>query len=253
MMLAQSFGTAKAWRIDMAEFNEEKMKKEMEGKLTMMEPITAVELTKTDLCILDSYTCLAKGLSEYLGTGYEIVVQSLGNPDEGVICIMNGHYTGRKIGAPITDFALEMFERIKSHDGTPYASYFTENKNGEPIRSTTIAIHGENHRVIGFICINFFLNLPLATFIRENYFSEHLRVFSETFAENSREIIEKQVVKIRDEVFSDKNISLNNKNKEIIFRLSNCGIFNLKDSVVLVAEQLGISKNTVYLHLRNCL
>ena len=78
-------------------------------------------------------------------------------------------------------------------------------------------------------------------------------VFSETFAENSREIIEKQVVKTRDEVFSDKNISLNNKNKEIIFRLSNCGIFNLKDSVVLVAEQLGISKNTVYLHLRNCL
>ncbi len=219
----------------------------------MTEPITAVELTKTDLCILDSYTCLAKGLSEYLGTGYEIVVQSLGNPDEGVICIMNGHYTGRKIGAPITDFALEMFERIKSHDGTPYATYFTENKNGEPIRSTTIAIHGENHRGIGFICINFFLNLPLATFIRENYFSEHLRVFSETFAENSREIIEKQVVKIRDEVFSDKNISLNNKNKEIIFRLSNCGIFNLKDSVVLVAEQLGISKNTVYLHLRNCL
>ena len=219
----------------------------------MTQPITAVELTKTDLCILDSYTYLAKGLSEYLGTGYEIVVQSLGNPDEGVICIMNGHYTGRKVGAPITDFALEMFERIKSHDGTPYASYFTENKNGEPIRSTTIAIHGENHRVIGFICINFFLNLPLATFIRENYFSEHLRVFSETFAENSREIIEKQVVKIRDEVFSDKNISLNNKNKEIIFRLSNCGIFNLKDSVVLVAEQLGISKNTVYLHLRNCL
>ena len=148
----------------------------------MTEPITAVELTKTDLCILDSYTCLAKGLSEYLGTGYEIVVQSLGNPDEGVICIMNGHYTGRKIGAPITDFALEMFERIKSHDGPPYATYFTENKNGEPIRSTTIAIHGENHRVIGFICINFFLNLPLATFIRENYFSEHLRVFSETFA-----------------------------------------------------------------------
>ena len=60
-------------------------------------------------------------------------------------------------------------------------------------------------------------------------------------------------MKIRDEVFSDKNIPLNNKNKEIIFRLSNCGIFNLKDSVVLVAEQLGISKNTVYLHLRNCL
>lgn len=30
-MLVQSFGTAEAWRIDMAEFNEEKMKNEMEG------------------------------------------------------------------------------------------------------------------------------------------------------------------------------------------------------------------------------
>ena len=90
----------------------------------MTEPITAVELTKTDLCILDSYTCLAKGLSEYLGTGYEIVVQSLGNPDEGVICIMNGHYTGRKIGAPITDFALEMFERIKIARWHPLCNLF---------------------------------------------------------------------------------------------------------------------------------
>ena len=217
----------------------------------MTEPITAVELTKTDLCILDSYTCLAKGLSEYLGTGYEIVVQSLGNPDEGVICIMNGHYTGRKIGAPITDFALEMFERIKSHDGTPYATYFTENKNGEPIRSTTIAIYGENHRIIGFVCINFYMNIPLFTFIQENYTSEHINFFTETFAENSREIIEKQVVKIRDEVLADKAISSNNKNKEIISRLSSCGIFNLKDAVILVAELLGISKNTVYLHLRH--
>ena len=49
-LLAQPLGTAEAWRIDMAEFYEEKKKKEMEGKLTMTEPITAVELTETDLC-----------------------------------------------------------------------------------------------------------------------------------------------------------------------------------------------------------
>ena len=79
-MLAQSFGTVEAWRIDMAEFNE-KTKNEMEGN-DNDGTYYCCRTDETDLCILDSYTCLAKGLSEYLGTGYEIVVQSLGNPDE---------------------------------------------------------------------------------------------------------------------------------------------------------------------------
>ena len=49
----------------------------------------------------------------------------------------------------------------------------------------------------------------------------------------------------------DSAISSINKNKEIIFRLYQQGIFNLKDAVITIAEALGISKNTVYLHLRN--
>lgn len=216
-----------------------------------MEPTSGIKLTETDRYILESYIPVIKGLSQYLGSGYEIVLHSLENPDEGVICIMNGHYTGRKVGAPVTDFALKMLERVRTHEETPYISYFTENKNKEPIRSSTIAIYGENHRIIGFICMNFYMNLPLATFMRENYSPDNINVFSEAFAENSHEIIEKQVIKIRDEVFADKSIPLNNKNREIICQLSNCGIFNLKDAVVLVSELLGISKNTVYLHLRN--
>ncbi len=216
-----------------------------------MEIAANTTLTATDRCILESYIPVVKGLSEYLGSGYEVVLHSLEKPDESVICIMNGHYTGREVGSPVTDFALEMLERIKTNEGAPYMTYMTQNKNGEPIRSTTIAIYGENHRIIGFVCINFYMNIPLFTFIQENYTSEHINFFTETFAENSREIIEKQVVKIRDEVLADKAISSNNKNKEIISRLSSCGIFNLKDAVILVAELLGISKNTVYLHLRH--
>ncbi len=216
-----------------------------------MESATGSALTETDFQILESYIPVVKGLSEYLGSGYEIVLHSLDKPDESVICIMNGHYTGRKVGAPVTDFALNLLERIKADEGAPYVTYMTQNKDGDPIRSTTIAIFGEKHRVIGLICINFYLNLPLFTFLKETFCSEPTSFFSETFAENSREVIEKEVVKIRDEVFEDRSILMNNKNKEIIFRLSSCGIFNLKEAVAIVAELLGISKNTVYLHLRH--
>ena len=42
-----------------------------------------------------------------------------------------------------------------------------------------------------------------------------------------------------------------NRNKEIIAILYQKDIFNLKNAVPKVAERLGLSKNTVYLHLRN--
>lgn len=42
-----------------------------------------------------------------------------------------------------------------------------------------------------------------------------------------------------------------NQNKEIVIRLYDQGIFNLKDSVIKIADRLGISKNTIYLHIRN--
>lgn len=41
------------------------------------------------------------------------------------------------------------------------------------------------------------------------------------------------------------------RNKEIIEQLNNAGIFHIKDAVNRVAQELNISRNTVYLHLRN--
>ena len=46
-------------------------------------------------------------------------------------------------------------------------------------------------------------------------------------------------------------INVSNKNKIIIYKLDDYGIFNIKDSIPKVADLLEISKNTVYMHLRN--
>ena len=56
---------------------------------------------------------------------------------------------------------------------------------------------------------------------------------------------------VKDIILNDTSVSANNKNKEIVTALYKRGIFNLKDSVVKVAEKLNISKNTVYMHIRN--
>jgi predicted transcriptional regulator YheO len=55
---------------------------------------------------------------------------------------------------------------------------------------------------------------------------------------------------VKQAVNEDATIPLYLKNKEIVTQLYHQGIFKLRDAVLLVARDLGISKNTVYLHIR---
>ena len=71
-----------------------------------------VSLSKGDYQILESYKIMAEGLADYLGEGFEIVVQSLGNLEHSVIKILNGSHTGRKEGSPITDLGLTMVKNM---------------------------------------------------------------------------------------------------------------------------------------------
>lgn len=213
-----------------------------------------IVLTTADRTILESYRSFCEGLANYLGDGYEIVLHSLEHLDCSVIKIINGHYTGRKEGAPITDLALRMLENIRASGGAGYIAYFSKNKKGEPMRSTTITIPGENGRIIGLMCINFYLNTPMHLFLG-NYFDAQISGAAthdtENFVEDSNELISDTVAKTRDAVMADPSVSAHNKNKEIVSRLAAKGIFNLKDSVVQCATVLGISKNTVYMHIRS--
>lgn len=213
-----------------------------------------IVLTETDRAILSSYKRMCDGLSDYLGSGYEFVLHSLEDLDHSVIKIINGHYTSRKEGSPITDLALNMLDKIQEENLAGYFSYSSRNRKGEPLRSTTITVIGENERVIGLLCINFYLNTPLSSVIDSliRATPENIsHASAENFVNNPSELIADAVEEVRKEVVADANITTQNRNKEIVLRLAARGIFRLKDSVVLCAELLGVSKNTIYMHLRN--
>ena len=202
-------------------------------------PIGNLKLTSLDKKILHSYCQTLDGLSNYLGNGYEIVLHSLEDYEHSAIKVINGYHTGRTEGAPITDLALKMLEQIRRNEENDHGViYFSTNVKGEPLKSTTIPVKGEKDRIIGLLCINFYMNTTMADFFCN---------FAVPIPSDSDGL----TVSVRQEVLMDSAISSTNKNKEIIFRLYQQGIFNLKDAVVTIAEALGISKNTVYLHLRN--
>lgn len=210
-----------------------------------------IQLTLVDKEILNSYCKMIKGLAQYLGSSYEIVVHSLSDLEHSVIAITNGQYTGRSVGAPITDRALDMLQRFREN-GTSSETYFSTNSHNELLKSTTIAIRGENNRIIGLVCMNFYMNSPFSEILR-SYLPDDHSIFpsEETFASNADDMIISTVNAVKDRINADPSISASNKNKAIIYALSDKGIFKIKDSVTRVASMLGISKNTVYLHLRS--
>lgn len=212
-----------------------------------------IALTLVDREVLNSYSKFIDGLGTYLGDAYEIVLHSLEVYEHSVINILHGEHTGRQVGAPITDLALNMLEKL-SETHVDHITYFSTNKKGEPLKSTTIAIHGEQNRIIGLLCINFYMNTPLAD-VLGGLIPEPagipLAKRRENYVDNSEELIVSALEDVREKVMGDDSITPSNKNKMIVYMLDDYGIFNIKDSVVKVAGLLNISKNTVYMHLRN--
>ena len=212
-------------------------------------------LTETDRMILNSYKNLIKGLADYLGPGYELILHNLESYENSVIAIANGHYTGRKVGAPITNMALNVLKDIEENGSDDNVTYFTTNKNNKPMKSTTITIRGEKNKIIGLLCINFYLDIPFSDIVRN--LSQNAvdpaseKTVNEEFFEDSRQLMAHMIDSTRSAVMEDTSVISSNKNKVIISRLHEKGIFDFKDSVQFVADTLNISKNTVYLHLRN--
>jgi predicted transcriptional regulator YheO len=211
-----------------------------------------MKLSKTDTKILESYIPVVTALAEYLSSYYEIVLHSLENLEHSVICIINGEHTGRQVGAPITDLALSMLKKIET-TGQNNVVYFSSNKKGEPLKSTTIAIRGENNRVIGMICINMYLNAPLNDVLESLMDVKPIAksTLPEAFAQNTTDLVASTFNAEKDKVMADDSILPRNKNKAIIEGLYDAGIFELKDAVQTVVNLLGISKNTIYMHIRN--
>ena len=212
-----------------------------------------MKFEKEDRLILESYKTILEGFSEFVGPSCEIVLHSLEDIDHSAIKVINGHFSGRSEGAPITDIALKMLTKIETCNGNKKNMiYPNATPSGEPIRSATLPIMGKGDKIIGLICINMYLNLPIHIYLDSIFNVQKVNDDSaEIFASSTGELILHTLEECKIQIQNNVNVSSNNKNKEIIHALYEKEIFNFKEAVQIIARALGISKNTVYLHLRN--
>ncbi|HBY9798562.1 TPA: hypothetical protein MJA66_27845, partial [Klebsiella pneumoniae] len=82
------------------------------GDSSEFEKLDSRPFTQTDHEILKSYEAAVEGLAILIGNHCEIVLHSLEDLKCSAVKIANGEHTGRKIGSPITDLALQMLHDI---------------------------------------------------------------------------------------------------------------------------------------------
>ena len=202
-----------------------------------------------DRAILNSYRAVVEGVSALIGDHCEIVLHSLEDLEHSAICIANGHNTNRQKGSPLTDLALKSLHNMKTDSVSK--PYFTRIKNGGLMKSVTIAIRNKNQRIIGLLCININLDVPLSQFIQALMPSNPRgETSSVNFASSVEELVSQTVEHTIEEVNADRLVANNNKNRQIVVSLFEKGIFDIKDAINLVADRLDISRHTVYLYIR---
>ena len=129
--------------------------------------------------------------------------------------------------------------------------YFTRAKSNGLMKSVTIAIRNQQQRIIGLLCININLDVPVSQFIRSFIPPASQEETSNVnFASSVEELVVQTMEKTIEEVTADRLVANNNKNRQIVVSLFEKGIFDIKDAINLVAERLDISRHTVYLYIR---
>ncbi|CAQ77991.1 putative DNA-binding protein [Aliivibrio salmonicida LFI1238] len=219
----------------------------IEERLSEMKPFT-----EFDHHILQSYEAVVDGIASLIGNYCEIVLHSLEDINKSAVKIANGENTGRKVGSPITDLALQMLKDIQRSKRNFSRSYFTRAKGGVLMKSITIAIRNGDQRIIGLLCININLDAPFSQVLQSFMPSEEANeaASSVNFASDVDELVDQTVKRTIDEINADKEVGNNAKNKQIVIDLYDKGIFDIKDAINRVADQLNISKHTVYLYIR---
>lgn len=92
-------------------------------------------------------------LGAALGSATEVVLHDLTEPESSVVKIVNGHVSGRNVGAPATDFARKMAD-CYADSGLGYVTdYVCKTVDGRPLQGSSFFIRDEG-KIVGMVCVN---------------------------------------------------------------------------------------------------
>ncbi len=199
---------------------------------------------------------LAKGLAAQFGSDCEVVIHDLSkhSVENSIVCIENGHVTGRMIGGSSSETVLNAI----SHPEEPmqdHLAYLTKTESGRILKSSTIYINDDNNTPRYILSINYDITNLLGL---ENSLHALTSAPEEKagHAENGEapRIIPHDVNELLDELIEQADqmvgvpVALMTREDKIkgISYLNEAGAFLITKSGDKIARHYSISKYTLY-------
>ena len=189
----------------------------------------------------------------------EIAVHDLRDPTHSLVHLVNGHVTGRQIGAPIRDLIYRVLPKMDSKQGGLF-NYLTVLDDGRRLKSSTCLLRNTEGAPLVAFCLNLDVTHleaaartigELTTVDQANSPSRDWDADDRGATDNDEvtEILRQLVVNIvRPAGRAPENLSKRDRLAIVEF-LDKKGAFRIKGAIPLVARELGASEPTIYRHV----
>jgi predicted transcriptional regulator YheO len=192
---------------------------------------------------------LAVALRRLFSPFCEVVIHDFADFEHSIVCI-EGNVTGRREGGAATDLLLAKASQGDTDEDL--YNYLTSLPGGRLMKSCTVFLRDEDGVAYGAFCVNFEItsfvgvHKVMANFVA----TEERGDVVETFANDIEDTIHSIVADTLHETGQTLLMMGRDEKIELIGRLAEKGVFQVKKSVPILADQLGLSRATVYNYLR---
>ncbi|HCP15314.1 MAG TPA: hypothetical protein DIT32_06045 [Peptococcaceae bacterium] len=202
---------------------------------------------------LDLLKRMAKGIAMQFGSQCEVLIHDLTVPDKAstIIAIENGHVSHRQLGGGPSRIVLEALQEdpAKLEDRL---GYLTKTHDGHILRSSTLYIRDETHRIIGIFSINYDITqLLMAEAAIKTLTGQSIETREPaTIPQNVQDLLDELIS--QSVALVGKPVPLMTKEDKIraVQFLNQTGAFLITKSSDKIAKHFGISKFTLYSYLQ---
>ena len=189
----------------------------------------------------------AKGLAVMFGPNCETLIHDMTRPGHPILVIYNGSVTGREVGS-----TADIFGDIGDYDETvyqnkDYTNQLVLSRDGRMLKSSTFNVVGEDyHFALG-------INMDVTNMVRASQMLSEMTATSgdlqQTLMQDARSQLEELLRECISAVGKEPEHMKKNDRMRIIRMLYKRRAFTYQKSVAIVAEQLGVSRYTVYKYM----
>ena len=207
-------------------------------------------MTETE-CLFSNLRHLADAIVAMFGNHCEACVHDLTTLQHSLVHI-SGDVTHRRPSAPATDLLMKMVNTPGQESDVH--SYRTIAADGRSLKSTTTLLRDAGGRAVAALCINFdtteyaIAAQALQPFL--NHFDNQAAPPIETFAHSPEETVDALFQRAANSIGKHPQTMTRQEKAQLVGQLEADGLFHFKGAVEQVAKLLGVTRFTVYNHLK---